>query len=101
LNTSTKILQLSGTDGRVAIVGNFGVETATTTGVFPEAGDWYNYFSGETINLTDANAEVTLEPGDFRLYLTNPIERMAGQLPVSLNDREVARLQLQVSPNPT
>jgi len=101
LNNSMKILQLSGTDGRVAIVGNFGVTASSTIGVFPETGDWYNYFSGETINITNVNAEVTLEPGDFRIYLTNPIERMAGQLPVSLNDQEVARLQLQVSPNPS
>ncbi|TXF91405.1 T9SS type A sorting domain-containing protein [Neolewinella aurantiaca] len=96
-----KIFNLSGDDGEVAIVGNFGVSELTATGVFPTSGDWYDYFSGETISVSDPNLEISLQPGEFHLYLDQPIERMGGQLPTGLNDRQVARLGLSVSPNPT
>ncbi len=44
---------------------------------------------------------MTLAPGEFRVFLSNPVERMGGRLPTSLNDRETARLQLNIFPNPT
>lgn len=101
LGTTDKILHLSGNDGEVAVVGNFGVVTSAPTGVFPAAGEWYDYFSGETVTVTDVNTPITLRAGEYHVYLSTPIERMAGQLPTSLNDREVARLQLSVFPNPS
>ncbi|MFK8163563.1 MAG: alpha-amylase family glycosyl hydrolase [Lewinella sp.] len=101
LNTTNKILNLSGDDGQAVIVGNFGVTSAAINGVFPSTGDWYDYFSQETTSVTDINATFSLDPGEFRVFLSTPVERMAGQLPTSLNDREVARLQLTLSPNPS
>ncbi len=101
LNNSVKILNLSGNDGQVAIVGNFGVAQRTATGVFPTAGDWYDYFNGQTLPVSDLNTSVTLAPGEFRLFIDRPIERMGGRLPTGLNDQEVARLNLSISPNPT
>ncbi|MEM9928369.1 MAG: alpha-amylase family glycosyl hydrolase [Bacteroidota bacterium] len=101
LNGLQKILNLSSSDGEVAIVGNFNVTEQTIAGIFPSAGDWYNYFTGETMNVGDPNMAITLAPGDFRVFLSTPIERMAGQLPTSLNDRQITRLQLNVFPNPT
>lgn len=101
LNSFTKILNLSGSDGQVAIVGNFGITQRNATGVFPTTGDWYDYFSGQTLPVSNLNFSVTLAPGEFRLFIDRPIERMGGQLPTGLNDRQVARLGLSISPNPT
>jgi glycosidase len=101
LNTANKILNLSGDDGDAVIVGNFGVTPAAINGVFPRTGVWHDYFAQETITVNDINATYSLNPGAFRVFLSTPVERMAGQLPTSLNDREVARLQLNVSPNPS
>ncbi|MFT5018407.1 MAG: 1,4-alpha-glucan branching enzyme [Neolewinella sp.] len=96
-----KILNLSGSDGKVAVVGNFGVTQRSATGVFPTTGDWYDYFSGETLPISNLNTSIALAPGEFRLFIDRPIERMGGRLPTGLNDREVARLGLSVSPNPS
>lgn len=101
LNTANKILNLSGDDGDAVIVGNFGVTSAAINGVFPRTGTWHDYFAQESININNINATYSLDPGEFRVFLSTPIEPMAGQLPTSLNDREVARLQLSVSPNPS
>jgi hypothetical protein len=100
LATVDKILHLSSSDGNVAIVGNFGVVQQRTGGVWPSAGEWYDYLSGETIMVTDPNVAVDLEPGEFHIYLPRPISRGGGRL-VSTNDRNVAQLKFSVSPNPT
>ncbi len=101
LNSFVKILNLNGDDGQVAIVGNFGVTQRNATGVFPATGDWYDYFSDQTLSVNDLNTSISLAPGEFRLFIDRPIERMGGRLPTGLNDREVARLGLSISPNPT
>ncbi len=101
LNGLEKILNLTSEDGEVAVVGNFNVTEKSISGIFPAAGEWYDYFTGETLMVTDPNVAMTLAPGAFRVFLSSPVERMAGQLPTSLNDREVARLQLGVFPNPS
>ena len=101
LSGSIKILNLSNTDGVAAVVGNFGVTEGVATAVFPSAGDWYDYFSGETITVTDPAQAVTLAPGEWHLWLDQPIVSEAGQLSTATNDREVARLSFTASPNPT
>ncbi|WP_020571286.1 DUF4961 domain-containing protein [Neolewinella persica] len=101
LGTTSKILHLRGDDGEAVIVGNFGVTAAAINGVFPRTGTWHDYFAQESTNVTNINASFSLNPGEFRVFLSTPIAPMAGQLPTSLNDREVARLQLNVSPNPS
>ena len=102
LDGPVKVLRLGGGEGDAVIVGNFGVTTATATAPFPAAGDWYDYFNDAAVfNVPSADTDIELAPGEYRLYLSTPITSEAGQLPVSLNDAEVARLQLTVSPNPS
>jgi 1,4-alpha-glucan branching enzyme len=101
LDGFVKILNLSGSDGIVAVVGNFGVTQRSATGVFPTTGDWYDYFNDQTLPINSLNTSVTLAPGEFRVFIDRPIERMGGRLPTGLNDQEVSRLGLSVSPNPT
>ncbi|MBC6993940.1 alpha-amylase family glycosyl hydrolase [Neolewinella lacunae] len=101
LATPDKIVQLSGTDGEVAIVGNFGITPLSATGIWPSAGTWYDYETGETITVTDPNAALQLAPGEFHLYLSRPIARGGGNIGTSTNQAAVARLQLRVDPNPS
>ena len=96
-----KILNVSNTEGTAAVVGNFGVTNNTISGVFPGTGDWTDYFSGETITVTDPDQTLELAPGEYRLYLDRPITSGAEQLSTATNEREVARLHFSLSPNPT
>jgi len=98
---TSKLLHLSGEDGTAVVMGNFGVEEASIEDAFPDGGEWHDYFSGEVRTIIDPNNTTFLAPGEFRIFLSSPVERLGGQLPVSLNDREVARLGLTVSPNPS
>lgn len=97
-----KRIHLLHPDFDAAIIGNFDVQPQSINNPFPYAGTWYDYLSGESISVSNASAEVTLAPGEFFIYLSQPIERPDPGLFV--NTQEVvnaADLNMQVFPNPS
>lgn len=101
LNLPAKYVHLSSADGEAAVFGNFDVVPQPLSFSVPTAGTWYDYFTGETITVSDPAAVVTLAPGEFHLYLSQPLERGGGRLVTSTNDEAVVRLAFTASPNPT
>ncbi|WP_116126548.1 alpha-amylase family glycosyl hydrolase [Lewinella sp. IMCC34183] len=91
---------LDSEDGAAAIVGNFGVTGATATRAVPTAGTWYDYFNGEEMTF-GSTTDIDLAPGEYRVYLSQAVDRNGGRLSTSTNDAAVARLNFTVSPNPT
>ena len=96
-----KYVHLDSDDGQAAVFGNFGVTAQTIANPFPAAGTWYEYFSGDSTSVSDATASIELAPGEYHVYLSQRVEPMGGRLSTSLNDRNVARLEFGVFPNPT
>jgi 1,4-alpha-glucan branching enzyme len=78
LNTSSflKRIEINGDDMNVRIIGNFDVEASEIDPNFSETGTWYDYFSGEELTITDVNALIDLEAGEYHIYtnkqLTTP-----------------------------
>ena len=58
-----------GTEGLV-VLANFGVETANITPMFTQTGKWYDYFSGDSIEVTSTSAEISLKAGEWYVYTT-------------------------------
>lgn len=54
----------------VFIIGNFGVKQTTANQGFSKSGWWYDYFSGDSVNVTNLSAPITLQPGEFKIYST-------------------------------
>ncbi|MFD0990994.1 alpha-amylase family glycosyl hydrolase [Mariniflexile jejuense] len=52
----------------VVIVANFDVTTQSVNPNFPATGNWYDTFSGNSINVTNPTATISLQPGEYRLY---------------------------------
>jgi len=52
----------------VVILGNFGVTARDIMPNYYHDGTWYDYFSGDSINVTDPSALVAYEPGEFHIY---------------------------------
>ena len=101
LGTSRKLLHLSGTDGRAVVAGNFGVANQQMLGVFPETGTWYDYETGEAIEVTNVGAGIIYGPGEYHVYLDQPISRSGdNNIGTATNNAAVARLRLDVAPNP-
>jgi glycosidase len=70
LGGAMKSIHLNHPDNNVAVLGNFGVTGGTITPNFPQTGTWYEYFSRESIDVSDVNMSIDLQPGEYRLYST-------------------------------
>lgn len=70
LNTSgnIKTIQLNLGDSTVFIMGNFDVNSQDYTAPFPSTGNWYEFFTGNTLNLASISTTLTLKPGEYRMY---------------------------------
>lgn len=70
LNVSGEVkrIELNHPDMNVFIIGNFGVESKTANTSFQSSGMWYDYFSGDSVDVSDPNGLVSLEPGEWHLY---------------------------------
>jgi hypothetical protein len=56
-----------------AIIGNFDVIKRTSSPGFTKTGTWYNYFTGDSIIVTDPQIEIELKPAEFRIYTTEKL----------------------------
>lgn len=63
-----KRINLNDADMNVTVIGNFDVFNGSVSPVFQHTGFWYEYFTGDTLNVADVNAAISLLPGEYRLY---------------------------------
>lgn len=69
-----KRLLLYNGDMDAVIVGNFHVSNITMIPGFSHTGTWYDYFSGESLEVNDINDVMDFEPGEYHVYLDEPIQ---------------------------
>lgn len=70
VGSSLKRINLNHASNNVTVIGNFGMTEALIIPNFQQTGTWYEFFSRETLNVTDINMGITLLPGEYRLYST-------------------------------
>jgi glycosidase len=64
----------SATDSsQLVVVGNFDVTGQSASVTFPTAGTWYDYLNANTFAATGDAQSITLQPGEFHLYLNRNI----------------------------
>ncbi len=83
----------------LCVVGNFDVTAQTGSFSFPVAGTWYDYLNGGTFTATGTAQSITLQPGEFHVYLNRNLVN-AVVTPVSNNTIQGSQLQAAVYPNP-
>jgi hypothetical protein len=54
----------------VNIIGNFNVTAGGINPNFQNIGWWYDYFTGDSLNVTSTSEIINLQPGEFRIYTT-------------------------------
>ncbi len=67
-NGLKKNLRLYGDTLNVVILGNFDVTDGMQYPYFPHGGWWYEYFTGDSLYVTDLNATLFLKAGAYRMY---------------------------------
>ncbi|MBE0551178.1 MAG: T9SS type A sorting domain-containing protein, partial [Ignavibacterium sp.] len=73
VSSSVKKINLNHASMDAFIIGNFGVTQLSSNQNFSRIGWWYDYFSGDSVNVTNLTESITLEPGDFRIYTTTKL----------------------------
>ncbi len=97
LAPAVKKVKLTGSDMTVVAVANMGLTAANATGVFPTAGAWYELFSRGTLNVATPNILLPLQPGEYRLYTSKPIDYSVG----AGEQLQPGAFGLRIAPNPT
>lgn len=70
---------------KVVVMGNFDVTNQTTAVTFPSAGTWYNYLLGGTYTATGAAQSITLQPGEYYVYVNRAdAANLVAALPLKL-----------------
>jgi hypothetical protein len=94
-----KYIELHGTDKTAEIIGNFGVLSNTYTHTFTSSGYWYEYFTGDSINVTNNQYTFNLAPGEYKLYTNKKITSTTWiRLPITEVQNDAANVTLY--PNP-
>jgi glycosidase len=99
LADTVKTLSLTSPELSVVSMGNFGVAASKATIAFPQTGIWYNYLTGEQLNVTSTTPSFTLRPGQYAVYTSKPIGKPAGTT-LATHAQDAAVLKLTLAPNP-
>jgi 1,4-alpha-glucan branching enzyme len=98
-----RVFHLSSTDFNVTIVGNFNVVGETFAANFQKTGKWYDYMSGDSINVTNVAATRSYLPGEYHIYTDKRIVAPSGFINPSVGTAEFAAqvADFQVYPTPS
>ncbi|MEM1217674.1 MAG: alpha-amylase family glycosyl hydrolase [Bacteroidota bacterium] len=97
-----KRVNLTGTDMNVITIGNFDVFDNQMVVAFPTTGVWYEYFSGDSLNVEELQQVFELTPSEYRMYTDVPLEEPVGGYIQTTGTKElVADLSaFSLRPNP-
>ncbi|NOX87210.1 MAG: T9SS type A sorting domain-containing protein [Chlorobi bacterium] len=73
-NYAVKRIRLSSPDMSVVILGNFDVVEGTIDPNFYFTGTWYDYWTGDSVEVTNVNEPIQLAPGEYRLYTSKKLQ---------------------------
>lgn len=106
VENAQKYISISHPDMQVNIIGNFGIQTADLQPSFSQDGNWYNFFTGDTLNISNPDTTMSLKPGEFHIYTTEKFKQPEGNPLLGGNedpkdDETVTHFELhQNYPNP-
>ena len=90
-----KRLHLNGSDMDAVVVANFRVSELSMIPGFQHTGLWYDYLTGEPVEVTDVSAFMTFAPGEYHVYVDQPVN-----FPAAMTEINNTELNGVVYPNP-
>lgn len=99
-----KRIGIDGDDMDVVIIGNFSVTPRTHDPEFYTTGTWYEYYTGDVLEVTDVNMEIDLQPGEYRMYTSTLLPELFGgyfDTSTGLDKVVNADFEMKLAPNPT
>jgi len=101
LGGAFKRLRHNHTDMNAITLTNFNVQEQSGIPAFHHTGWWYEYFSGDSILVSDVNASLLLPPGGYVVYTDVQLEMPdILQTDLSLSEQENDGFGVSIYPNP-
>ena len=100
LNSEVKSLKLNDPNMNAVVVVNIDVNPQDKTIDFQHNGWWYEYFSGDSIQINGTSI-ISLDPGEYKVYTDLKLDKPEILNTLGLNDYEVANWDVNIFPNPS
>ncbi len=98
LSNKLKRVTLNHGNGDAIVVGNFDVQANDIQPFFTHTGTWYEYFTGEELNVADTNMSINLPAGGYAVYTDQFVQNPN----FNVNTEEPEWVQtFSVSPSPS
>lgn len=94
-----KSINITHPDVHIYITGNFNSSDQTANHKFSKTGTWYNYFTGEAVEVVDVNSEFSLNSGQLLIYTSEKIDNYIDENPLTLNVKDKTE-SIKIYPNP-
>ena len=96
---TTKSLTIKHADFDLILVGNYGVFPEEATVTFTKTGWWYNYLTGDSVQVTDLTTKFVINPSGFRLLTSKKIANSSTITALPGNGIS-SKMAMQSFPNP-
>jgi glycosidase len=94
-----KYLRLSSDDLNAIVIGNFEIGSRSLAPGFQHTGWWYDYITGDSLNVENQLMNIVLKAGEYRVYLD---EKVGNPTIISgIEDPELIVNDYALFPNPT
>ena len=99
LSGDTKKINISDSSMDVTVIGNFGVVKNSIDPSFQKSGKWYDFFSGDSINIEDTHGLMQLEAGEYKIFTTKKLT--TPDIVTGINNDDISvNNKFSVYPNP-
>ncbi len=73
--TEGRRIQLKDSTMTAIILGNFGIHETDVQPSFNRLGYWYDFFSGDSVYISDVAKHIDLAPGEYHIYTDHQLEK--------------------------
>ena len=92
-----KRIKLNHPEMNAVTLANFRVEADDVDPSFQSTGMWYEYFTGDSLMVTNVNENLTFAPGEYRIYTD---QRITPPESYFVGTQDIAVEQIELYPNP-
>ena len=94
-----KVINLNDDEMNVVISGNFDVTAIYLNTTFPHTGDWYDMYTGDTLNISNTSEMIKHNAGEYKFYTDVKLKKP--NLPTSIFKTKPIVREAKVYPNPS
>ncbi len=85
----------------VVVLGSFFPYDNTVFTFFTKTGTWYDYMSGDSINVANiATDTLRLKPSEFKIFTTKRLPKPTLEFPIGIDETEQTNTYFTIYPNP-